>query len=292
MLRNNLLIATIVLLHAGSLRAEDSPATAWMDYLNGNWTYEISDGTKGEATWTFEASRQAMIGRFKEGDARGVEIGGWQSDTEIGMVNGYDSKGDYWQLEYKEFSKDGAHGPIHGKANGVAYSGDFKATILSDDRWEWTIEGKTVKGEDLNLSASFNRVKPKPQPTNADRLEPFEYFIGEWKAETSDGEVTDWTFGWGHEKNSIQNHIVTKNAEGDVTLSNSGFLIWDGGARRFVNACVGASGNRLDFLWEKSGDKEWKTWLRGNQTTMTITIVDDNTWSTAWDDETRTFKRQ
>ena len=112
------------------------------------------------------------------------------------------------------------------------------------------------------------------------------------ESETSDGEVAEWTFDWGHNKNSIENKIVVKNGEGEITLSNSGFIVWETGNRRFVNACVGASGNRVDYLWEKSGDKEWKTWLRGSQSIMAVTVIDENTWTLEWGDEKRTYKRR
>ena len=292
MFRNTIITALCVLSNTGIIRAEERPDKAWMKYLEGSWTYEVSDGIKGNAVWSFEANGQSMIGRFKVGDSRGVEIGGWQPDTKIVMVNGYTSEGDYWQLEYKHFSDEGGRGAIRGKTRGVGYSGDFEATIVDADRWGWTIEGKTSAGDDLNLSASFRRVKPEPQPTSADRLQPFTYFIGKWRAEESDGEVTDWTFDWGYKENSIENKIVVKNAEGEVTLSNSGFLVWDSDSSRFVNTCVNARGNRVDFWWLKSGDKKWKTWPRGGQPTMNVTIVDENNWTMEWADEIRTYKRQ
>ena len=292
MLRNTILIAVCVLLSTELIRADERPDKAWSKYLEGSWTYEISDGTKGNAVWTFEADGQSMIGRFKEGDSTGVEIGGWQPDTKIVMVNGYDSKGNYWQLEYKHFSDKGGRGPIRGKTDDGEYSGVFEATIVDKDHWGWTIKGKTSEGDELDLSATFTRVEPKPQPTNADRLKPFEYFIGKWKSEASDGEVDEWTFDWGHNKNSIENKVVAKNGKGEIAFSNSGFIVWDAGNRRFVNACVDASGNRVDFLWEKSGDNEWKTWHRGSEGTMAVTVIDANTWKIELGDESRTYKRQ
>lgn len=291
MIRNTILFVLCVTLQGGLVRAEN-PGTNWMKYLEGRWTYEISDGTKGDAVWTFEADGQSMIGRFKEGEGTGVEIGGWQPDTEIVMVNGYGSKGDYWQLEYKKFSKKGGRGSIRGKIDNVDYSGDFEGTIVNKDQWGWTIKGKTSAGEALDLSATFNRVKPKPQPTNADRLKAFEFFIGKWKAEESDGGVTKWEFDWGRNKNSIENNVVVKNGEGMVTLSHSGAIVWDGGNRRFVNALVSGGGNRIDFLWNKNGEKEWQTWRRGGNATTAVTIIDENTWSMTWDGGSSTYKRQ
>ena len=181
MLRNTIPLALCVLLNAGIIRADERPDKAWTKYLEGSWTYETSDGTKGSAVWTYEADGQSMIGRFKEGDSTGVEIGGWQPDTKIVMVNGYGSEGDYWQLEYKHFSDKGGRGSIRGKIDDLEYSGDFEATIVNEDRWGWTIKGKTSAGEELDLSATFKRVKPEPQPTAADRLKPFEFFIGKWR---------------------------------------------------------------------------------------------------------------
>lgn len=70
MLRYTILAAVAVLLNMGTLTAEESPVQAWMKYLEGKWTYEISDGTKGEAEWTFEAEEGSKGGnkRATKGD--------------------------------------------------------------------------------------------------------------------------------------------------------------------------------------------------------------------------------
>lgn len=93
MLRKLILIAVCVLLNTPLIRADERPDKAWTKYLEGSWTYEISDGTKGSAEWTYDADGQSMVGRFEEDDSTAVEIGGWQPDTKIVMVNGYGSKG-------------------------------------------------------------------------------------------------------------------------------------------------------------------------------------------------------
>ncbi len=62
MLRNTILLALCVVLNVGQLEADERPDKAWTKYLEGSWTYEISDGTKGSAVWTYEA------------DGRGVRI--------------------------------------------------------------------------------------------------------------------------------------------------------------------------------------------------------------------------
>ena len=91
----------------------------------------------------------------------------------------------------------------------------------------------------------------------------FNYFIGKWKTARDDGGSAEWVFKWGHDKNSVENKIVSKDGEGKVVLSNTGVLIWDEGNRRFVNVCVNLTGNRIDFLWDKISDNTWETWIRG-----------------------------
>lgn len=59
MLRNTIFFALCVLLNAGIIRADERPDKAWMKYLEGSWTYEVSDGTKRSAVWTFEANGQS-----------------------------------------------------------------------------------------------------------------------------------------------------------------------------------------------------------------------------------------
>jgi hypothetical protein len=273
-------------------KAEEPPTKAWMKYLEGQWTYEISDGTKGTAVWTFEADGQSMIGKFKEGAVTAVEIGGWQPDPKITMVNGYDSKGNYWQLEYDSLSAEGGRGAIRGRNDDGEYTGKFAATVVNHDRWGWTINGKMSSGKELDLSATFKRVIPKPLPTKADRLKAFDYFIGKWKSKQSNGTDEVWVFKWGPNSNSIENRSVTKNADGAVVDGMSGIIVWDSGNRRIVNACVSAAGNRLDFPWQKKSEKTWQTWRRGGNWRGDVTIIDKNTWTMTWGNGSLTYERQ
>ena len=227
MLRNLILIAVCVLLNAQLIRADERPDKAWTKYLEGRWTYEISDGTKGSAEWTYEADGQSMIGRFKEGDSTGLEIGGWQPDSAIVMVNGYDSKGNYWQLEYKHFSETGGRGPIRGKTEDVEYSGDFQTTIQDEDNWGWTIKGKTFNGEEMKLSATFKRVKPSAISAE-EAKEWLNFFVGSWKRERElwigDEKAVD-TATWNCELAADGNAAISKgkwDQDGSTWVAISG----------------------------------------------------------------------
>lgn len=270
--------------------AEDSPMTAWMKYLEGSWTYEISDGTKGDAVWTFEANGQSMIGRFNEGDSTSVEIGGWQSGTKTGMVNGYGAKGDYWQLEYKRFSDKGGRGAIHGKNDGLEYSGDFHATIVNEDRWGWTIKGKTSAGEELDLSATFKRAKPTAI-TDEESEKWLKFFVGNWKREREiwmgDEKVAD-TATWSCELAAEGKATVCKgkwDESGATWIMISG---WGPGKIHFER---GTESSGID--WSVDYSKVDGKTLRGKSVgvaegqrfegTITLTMIGEDSYMATWE---------
>lgn len=290
MFRNTIILALCVLLNAGQLRAEERPDEAWTKYLEGSWTYEISDGTKGNAVWTFEADGQSMIGRFKEGESTGVEIGGWQPDTKTVMVNGYGSKGDYWQLEYKHFSDKGGRGPIRGKIENLEYSGDFQATIQDEDNWGWTIKGKTAKGKELELSATFKRVKP-PEISDEEARKWLKFFVGSWKRErelwNGDDKAVD-TAKWSCELAADGRATISKGKwieEGTTWVSISG---WRAGKIHFERGTnsSGASWtvdfNEMDgktLLGTLSGVVEGKQ----AEGSITLTRTSEDSYTVTWE---------
>ena len=134
-----LVVGPAVMVHAD----EHQDVKNWIKYLKGEWSSELDDGTKvvkGTATWRIAAKGNAGIGRFTEGETTAVEIGGWQSGTKVAQVNGFDSQGDYWQLEYKTISAKGGEGSIRGTYDGEAYTGNIIVKVIDNDHWQWTIE--------------------------------------------------------------------------------------------------------------------------------------------------------
>lgn len=290
MLRNTILFAVCVLLNAGMVKADQRPDKAWTKYLEGSWTYEISDGTKGSAVWTYDADGQSMIGRFKEGDSTGVEIGGWQPDTKTVMVNGYGSKGDYWQLEYKHFSDKGGRGPIRGKIEDVEYSGDFEATIVSEDRWGWTIKGKTSAGDRLELSATFKRIKPTAI-TDEESEKWLKFFVGSWKREREiwmgDEKVID-TATWSCESAADGKATVCK---GKWDKSGTSWIMISGWGPGKIHFERGTDSSGID--WSVDYSKVDGKTLRGKSSgvaegkqfegTITLTMTGEDSYMVTWE---------
>lgn len=161
---SRLTAALLVVLVAGSAAMvhadEHQDVKAWIKYLKGEWTSELDGGSelvKGTAVWRTAAKGNAGIGRFTSGETTGVEIGGWQSGRRVAQVNGFNSDGDYWQLEYKTISAKGGEGSIRGTHDGEAYTGKIVVKVTDKDHWQWTIEGKDSQGEDFSLSSKLTR---------------------------------------------------------------------------------------------------------------------------------------
>ena len=156
--------ASLIWLVIGStvaVQAEDRKSVkGWYNYLKGEWNSEIDNGSevvKSTVVWRNAAKGNASIGRSQQGDTVGIEIGGWQPDTKTAQVNGYNSEGDFWQLEYKKLSAKGGEGPIRGSYQGEAYTGNFVGKVIDNNNWEWMIKGKNAQGEDFTLSCKLTR---------------------------------------------------------------------------------------------------------------------------------------
>jgi hypothetical protein len=240
-------VALVSVADSRIVHAEESPMQAWMEYLEGKWTYEISDGTTGTGAWTFEAGGQALVGRFQEGETKAVEIGGWQPDAGIGVVNGYNSRGEHWQLEYHRFSDNGNIGTIRGKVNDTDYSGELAATIWNDDRWSWTIIGTTSAGEPVNVSAMYTRERLDLSQRDEEADKWHKFFLGEWKRERElwmgDDRVTD-TATWSCEL----------AADGKATVSKGK---WDESGIEWV--MISGSGPET-FYFERGTDSSGLNW--------------------------------
>ena len=75
----------------------------------------------------------------------------------MAQVNGFNSDGDYWQLEYKTISAKGGEGSIRGSYNGEAYTGNIVVKVTDKDHWNWTISGKNSAGDEFTLSSKLTR---------------------------------------------------------------------------------------------------------------------------------------
>lgn len=272
--------------------AEESPIATWMKYLEGNWTYEISDGTKGDVVWAFATDGQSMIGRSKEGNTTGIELGGWQPDTKIGMVNGYDSKGNYWQLEYKHFSDKGNRGPIRVKTDESEYSGDFEATIVDKDHWRWTIKGKTSEGEEVNLSATFHRVEP-PAFTDEESEKWLKFFVGRWKREREmwlGDEKTVDTATWSSEL-AADGKATVEKGKWDQTGATWVMIAGWGSDKIHFERGTESSGIEWSIDYTKVDDRT----LRGKTSgvvegqefegTITLTMTGEDSYTVAWENK-------
>lgn len=155
------LVMWLIIGAASTVQAQDRQSLkGWFNYLKGEWKSELDNGSEiVEATvvWRSAAKGNASVGRSQQDDSVGIEIGGWHPDTKTAQINGYNSKGDFWQLEYKKISASGGEGPIRGSYEGKAYTGDFAGKVIDENHWEWTIKGKNPQGEDFTLSCKLTR---------------------------------------------------------------------------------------------------------------------------------------
>jgi hypothetical protein len=262
-----------------------------LGFLVGTWNVETDvNGTAGTAKYTahWTAGNDSLILTFDGADVSATAVGGWDPTSKEIVETWYSPTLGRLTQRFKAASPDVWEGTFREQQpDGEVIEGKIRLEKTSQDSFTYsrTADGTTI----MNVN---QRVKPEPQPTNADRLKPFEYFIGKWKSKGDDGDIVDWEFSWGHKKNSIENKIVSKGPDGEITIWNSGILIWDAGSRRFVNVCVNADGHRLDFLWEKKEEKKWQTWLRGNDASADVTIIDQSKWDIKWDGKSHIYERQ
>lgn len=147
----------------------EADAIAWINQLKGKWKTTMTVGDKvykGTFALRKVKGTASGIARFTDNDgettSNGAEIGGWQSDRKVCQINGYNSTGDWYQLEYTKLSANGGEGTITGVANGLSYT-DAKFTIKVDknnnNHIVWDLAGKTNDGQPLKMSSDWTRDK-------------------------------------------------------------------------------------------------------------------------------------
>ena len=153
------IVFTLSLANISTASADEAGMKEWTKYLAGEWTYKVSDGSKGEAKFSFRAKRKAMVGTFKEEGSTAFELGGWRPDRKAVVVTGFGSKGNYWELEYTKIGAKGGVGKIQGAVDGVTFKADFSTKVAGPNAWNWSLIGKTPDGDEVKLSAEFLRKK-------------------------------------------------------------------------------------------------------------------------------------
>lgn len=180
-----LVIALVGTVTGGQVMAQE-PYKAWMEFLKGDWEYEIKElNLKGTASWTLTAKGNVMVGRFT--DTNGLisqEISGWRSDKKRMVASGYGAQGNYWSIE-AEVTADHIEGPNHGiLPDGRTYKGVFVGKKVDEDQYEWHFKGRIGEKEHQEMAGTYVRQTPvAKRSTRKEFAELFEAMKGNWKGD-------------------------------------------------------------------------------------------------------------
>lgn len=162
----SLLAVAFVVAVAGQTSALE-PQKAWMSFLKGEWKYEYSSlGSEGAALtgsvkYTMAAKRTAVVARGSDNDGAWAEIIGWQPDTKKMVLNGYGSKGNYWQAVYGGISSTRLAGTITGVLpSGQPGNGKVVIERVDDNTFEVHLKLDADSGNLVDVGR-FTRVAEK-----------------------------------------------------------------------------------------------------------------------------------
>jgi hypothetical protein len=146
------------------VRSPGGPHEGWMNFLEGEWTYEYGTlGISGEVKYTMAAKRNAVVAHGREGDDIWVELIGWRDDTNTMVFTGYAAEnGNYWHSDCGEVNDDRVTGSTSGiLPDGRRFNGTVTVKRVNDDRFEVHLTGM-ADGEKLADVGEFSR---KQQPS-------------------------------------------------------------------------------------------------------------------------------
>ena len=187
MKRKSQVLILFLSLACGSSFAEDKipPHVAFWNSLQGRWTYEISDGTKGTATWEVRASGSVLLGRFQDDQGNvASELAGWRPDKKAMVVNGFGTAGNYWTHTLDKVTPVSIEGTTQGiLPSDLGFNGAFTGSLTSKDVYTVTLERTAEDGEASEINIVFKRARPVAVVIDI----PWKWMLGHWNVERSDG---------------------------------------------------------------------------------------------------------
>ena len=139
----------------------DEPHKKWMDYFQGGWESESSNGEKGGTEFKYVPGHYATIGT-RSTKPGGVQLVGWQMNRNVLVDTEYGADGAYSVIEYDKFGDKEMHGkfvhywdPEKGDRSGAT----IVVKIESLDVASAVISGRTKDGEPFELRLTFKRKK-------------------------------------------------------------------------------------------------------------------------------------
>jgi hypothetical protein len=219
-------------------------------------------------------------------------IRGWDQRSEAIRVYSFTTHKGAWDSTVKKEGEQWLVDFAGVNLDGSRCKGKITIEFKDEDTFVETEHSSTVDGKPIpDLVYTFTRVKSEPPTPNSERLKDLAFIIGTWEAKNTEGGTTQWSFEWSANKNSIENELIAKRSDGEITNSAEALLAWDTVNRRFTNWWVDGMGNANSFVWAQTGDKTWNVWRVGATGTSVVTIVDDDTWVLDWGTGKSQFKR-
>jgi hypothetical protein len=263
-----------------------------IEFMAGEWEYVSTvDGeeTKGTSYRVWSQDRTCLVMSIQGKRLNATGIMGWDAANNQLVETWYNSLGERIELRYVSISNSSWEGASVVETADGKNTGTIRLEKKGENAFTFT-----ATAEDMNIVSQNRRIRKPEQasPAVKEELKDFEYFVGSWEAKHDDGGRTSWTFAWNEDGTRLENELKIWNAEGEMTLDNTGFFCWDVAALRVCNHCITRKGASVTFQWAKVDDETWMTWMRGNRAKSTVAVVDEDNWTMQWGDETRAMKRK
>ena len=254
--RGPMLLIVMGILCSSAIAEEKAPThLAFWQNLEGRWNYERSpDGGKGMVTWRVTTGGSALRGSYQE-DKGGVstETAGWRPDTKSMVVNGFGSEGNHWHLHLDKVTPLLVEGKSEGVLpNGESVSGEFSGKLVNKDRYEVSINETDKDGTASQVKITFRRIK------SALVTCPWEWMLGQWKVERSDGTSAD--VHWSKPR-ADADYLIGKWDESDGTKLTE-LVGWRPDQEVLVANAHGASGQYFGAWFNKVSAKKMSGWIR------------------------------
>ena len=158
MLARILLLALLIIGSVSLLRAAEPHD--W-EYLEGNWTFQSSNGYSADIEYKSVAGGVAAVGKWtEEGGGETIETLGWRPDRKALVSTAFGTGEKFWQYEYTEVSENMCRGnAVFVDPNGTVIEGKVSLKREGPDLVSGQLVGSTKNGQQVKIAWTFTRKR-------------------------------------------------------------------------------------------------------------------------------------